>query len=445
MKYENQIFKILCALSLTVILSIFFMNKCNAQTWTANDMNGVPYDLANFTNNIPSTKAVVVDISAHWCGPCWSWHESGIMEELYHDFGPNGTDEFMVFFIDGDAGSSVSLLNGGSGSVGNWVTGTPYPLIGPNGQGASVASNYSFTGYPTLFLHCGIITAPEINRNEKWLFWNDVLNCSYAFVWQNDDATLLLHHGMKICTNGNEPDVEIYNASAYVNLTSATLELRDPSGTLVHTQQWQGSLQPFGRTVATINYLITTPGTWTAKVVLPNGVTDTRPNGDEENIEVIASQTNVHTDIMVNIVTDQYGSETTWSISDDNTTYMSGGPYADNTTTQPTVIGSIPPNNCVTFTIEDTYGDGMDAGFGSGSYTITDGLGNVIATGGQFGFKEDIKFETGNFTVGINEVTTTEAIDNRIFDILGREWKCDFIDLPKGMYIINNNKIFKTK
>ena len=68
------------------------------------------------------------------------------MEELYHDFGPDGTDEFMVFFIDGDAGSSVSLLNGGSGSQGNWVVGTPYPLIGPNGQGSSVASNYTFPG-----------------------------------------------------------------------------------------------------------------------------------------------------------------------------------------------------------------------------------------------------------------------------------------------------------
>ena len=101
MKYENQIFRILCVLSLITILSIFFINQANAQSWTANDMNGAPQDIT-----VHSNKAVVVDISAHWCGPCWSWHTSGIMEELYHDFGPDGTDEFMVFFIDGDAGSS---------------------------------------------------------------------------------------------------------------------------------------------------------------------------------------------------------------------------------------------------------------------------------------------------------------------------------------------------
>jgi hypothetical protein len=32
MKYENQIFRILCVLSLLTILSIFFINKCNSQT-----------------------------------------------------------------------------------------------------------------------------------------------------------------------------------------------------------------------------------------------------------------------------------------------------------------------------------------------------------------------------------------------------------------------------
>ena len=445
MKYENEIFKILCALSLMTILSIFLINKCQAQTWTATDMNGTSYDLANYSN-----KATLVDLSAHWCGPCWSWHTGGVMEELYHDFGPDGTDEFMVFFIDGDAGSSVPLLNGGSGSQGNWTIGTPYPIIGPNGQGSSVASNYNFNGYPTLFLHCGSGIAPEIQRNEKWVFWNDVKTmCPSSFQWQNDDATLLLHHGMKICPSGNEPEVEIYNASAYVNLTSATLELRDPNGTLVHTQQWQGSLQPFGNTLTTINYLITTPGTWKVKVTLPNGVVDTRPNGDEEDIEVIAPLTNINTELTVTIITDRYGSETTWSIGDGSVTYMNGGPYNDlssnGTTPQTPVVGTIPPNTCVTFKIEDSYGDGICCSYGNGSYIVTDALGNIVTQGGTFTTEEEIKFETGNFTVGISEFNYNEQKDNRIFDVLGREWKCDFIDLPKGMYIINNNKIFKTR
>ena len=92
MKYENRISKILWGLSFLIVMGLAFLNNCNAQTWTATDMNGTSYDLSNYTN-----KVTLVDISAHWCGPCWSWHTGGVMEELYHDFGPDGTDEFMVF------------------------------------------------------------------------------------------------------------------------------------------------------------------------------------------------------------------------------------------------------------------------------------------------------------------------------------------------------------
>ena len=57
-------------------------------------------------------------------------------------------------------------------------------------------------------------------------------------------------------------------------------------------------------------------------------------------------------------------------------------------------------------------------------------------------------------TVGLFDNTTTSIIeneqinhinDNRIFDLLGREWKENVADLPKGIYIIDGKKIFKTK
>ena len=57
-------------------------------------------------------------------------------------------------------------------------------------------------------------------------------------------------------------------------------------------------------------------------------------------------------------------------------------------------------------------------------------------------------------TVGLFANTSTSIIeseyinhvkDGRIFDVLGREWKSEFGDLPKGIYIIDGKKIFKTK
>jgi hypothetical protein len=87
--------------------------------------------------------------------------------------------------------------------------------------------------------------------------------------------------------------------------------------------------------------------------------------------------------------------------------------------------------------------DGICCDWGNGSYIVTDALGNIISQGGDFGSIEEIKFETGNFTVGLEETTYIKNNDNRIYDLLGREWKCNFIDLPVGMYIINNKKTIK--
>jgi thiol-disulfide isomerase/thioredoxin len=53
--------------------------------------------------------------------------------------------------------------------------------------------------------------------------------------------------------------------------------------------------------------------------------------------------------------------------------------------------------------------------------------------------------DTGSSTA-ITEITIKKEIkENRIFDVLGRQWNVSFVDLPKGVYIINNRKVLKTK
>lgn len=89
--------------------------------------------------------------------------------------------------------------------------------------------------------------------------------------------------------------------------------------------------------------------------------------------------------INLDIVTDSYGSETTWEITDGSGSVVeSGGPYADVSGGQtiPTTTYTLPDGD-YTFTVYDSYGDGMSTSATiQGSYAIAKDCGTVLVTGG---------------------------------------------------------------
>ncbi len=93
------------------------------------------------------------------------------------------------------------------------------------------------------------------------------------------------------------------------------------------------------------------------------------------------------------IIADNYPGETTWAITDDSgATVASGGPYstAGATYTEDICL----PDGCYTFTINDSYGDGICCSYGSGSYALTSG-GSTLASGGAFASSESTDFDLG--------------------------------------------------
>ena len=97
--------------------------------------------------------------------------------------------------------------------------------------------------------------------------------------------------------------------------------------------------------------------------------------------------------VKVNITTDQYGSETSWTLKNSSgSTVASGSGYGNNTSY---VDESCLVNGTYTFTINDSYGDGICCSYGNGSYSVTVN-GSTVASGGQFTSTESKSFTIGS-------------------------------------------------
>jgi len=112
------------------------------------------------------------------------------------------------------------------------------------------------------------------------------------------------------------------------------------------------------------------------------------------------------------ILTDNYGDETTWEITEHDTGVVkcSGGPYDSNTFYKESVC--IDYDDCVDFTIYDSYGDGICCTYGEGYYEVyLDG--ELVGAGGDFDASETVAYigdgcviSTGACCVGMECVAT---------------------------------------
>ncbi len=101
------------------------------------------------------------------------------------------------------------------------------------------------------------------------------------------------------------------------------------------------------------------------------------------------------TELKLQIVLDNYGSETTWQLKDANGAVVAaGGPYANGAAGQVVNEAICVEEGCYAFVINDSYGDGICCGYGNGSYELSGPDGAVLATGGGFGATEQTDFCT---------------------------------------------------
>ena len=223
-----------------------------APDWTLTDVNGTAHNLYNY---LDGSYTIFLDFSAVWCGPCWGYHTSGALEDLYIHHGPAGfpnvdpntTDDVMVFFIEGDASDLACLHGTGCGTQGDWITGTPYPVFCTDGavNNDNTTSLYSIGYWPTIYMICPDRTLIEAGQSSTPY---NLVSCNPAATFSNDPRVMSYSAASIQCNGTLAPVVTIMN-NGINNLTSLDVQV-DVSGatTFNTTVTWNGNLGTYQST-----------------------------------------------------------------------------------------------------------------------------------------------------------------------------------------------------
>jgi len=182
------------------------------------------------------------------------------------------------------------------------------------------------------------------------------------------------------CTSDVTPVVVIKN-SGTTTLTAVNVNYNYDGGS-TSVYNWTGSLATGATATVTLPLATLATGvhTFNASTSIVGFADENTSNDALSSAFTIVANANT---LSLTIITDNYGDESSWTIEDNNGTVIhSGGPFGNDetTTTEICVAGT----GCYTFTMYDSFGDGMCCAEGNGSFLLEDENGYELASGGSF-------------------------------------------------------------
>ena len=355
---------------------------------------------------------------------------------------------------------------GGMGSDYNHNHRLVHMLTGQWGEVISTTSAGSFIDQTFTYTipsdYNGIdVVLPEINviafiteTQQKIISGAEYTPTFDGLEYSNDVSLLSIQDNLNgNCGETASPSVVVLNNGSDP-ITSLSVEYSINNGS-AQTYDWTGSIASLQSTSIELPSISYSPSdTNSVNIIL----SDDENNENNSNIFYFDQSTSYETSLVtLNLVTDNYASETTWALTDSSDNIVAqGGGYTNNSTTSLEI--EIPSSDeCYTFTINDTYGDGICCGYGTGSYSITDDSANVIFSGGEFGSTEATTFRVGeslgldsfmdenlkifpNPSNGIFIIKTTITNSSyKIHNLIGQTIKSGFINNGENSIDIRNS------
>ncbi len=177
---------------------------------------------------------------------------------------------------------------------------------------------------------------------------------------------------------------------------------------------------PAGSTAPSPTVTYATPGTYQASLTVANTF-------GADTYTAPITVTVLPNPVTVTVVLDNYPQETSWSMVNDLTGAVAatGGPYLGHEDGSTETATFCLEQGCYTFTIADSYGDGICCDQGTGSFTVTNPDLGTIASGGTFGYNASAGFCV-SIATGSSPAASPALLDVRPVDADG----LFAIDLP---------------
>jgi len=226
-----------------------------------------------------------------------------------------------------------------------------------------------------------------------------------------DIATNNLNVEATVCDGGINPTFEFTNNGS-TPITSAVFSYAVNGGAPTN-YTWTGTAvtaldQSPEIVLPSIAFTPQNNNTLTINVVSVNGSADQNAanNVITKAIPLTTKIAN-NLDMTMEFSQDRWGSETKWTLYEEqsNNIVATDGPWSNlgnNSTQLNTQNFTVNYNTCYKLVIEDTGGNGINLGFGTGGYVLKSDIATVLSSNGKFGYGETVFFKTRS-DVGISE------------------------------------------